>query len=88
MKSKNLIVVFSSGVYLVGNSNSLKIVYFPHPLFLLVIQFCIKNKLKSEIFKDIKSLHTKMFLSLLTKNLNWESLTKNLVALNFIMGVH
>ena len=29
-----------------------------------------------------------MFLSVLTKNLNWESLTKNLVTFNFIMGVH
>ena len=27
-----------------------------------------------------------MFLSVLTKNLNWESLTKNLVNFNFIMG--
>ena len=30
----------------------------------------------------------KMLLSVLTKNLNWESLTKNLVNFNFIMGVH
>ena len=29
-----------------------------------------------------------MFLSVLTKNLNWESLSKNLVTFNFIMGVH
>ena len=29
-----------------------------------------------------------MFLSVLTKNLKWESLTKNLVNFNFIMGVH
>ena len=29
-----------------------------------------------------------MFLSVLTKNLIWESLTKNLVNFNFIMGVH
>ena len=29
-----------------------------------------------------------MFLSALTKNLNWESLTKNLVNFNFVMGVH
>ena len=47
-----------------------------------------KNKLKSEIFKDKKSLRTKLFLSVLTKNLNWKSLTKNLVTFNFIMGVH
>ena len=31
MKSKNLIVVFLSGVYLTGNSNAPKIVYL-HPL--------------------------------------------------------
>ena len=29
-----------------------------------------------------------MFLPVLTKNLNWESLTKNLVTFNFIMRVH
>ena len=29
-----------------------------------------------------------MYLSVLTKNLNWEILTKNLVTLNFIMEVH
>ena len=29
-----------------------------------------------------------MFFHVLTKNLNWESLTKNLVTFNFIMGVH
>ena len=29
-----------------------------------------------------------MFLSVLTKNLNWESLTKNLFTFNFIMGFH
>ena len=29
-----------------------------------------------------------MSLSVLTKNLNWESLIKNLVTFNFIMGVH
>ena len=30
-----------------------------------------------------------MVLSVLTKNLNWESLTKNLVIFNFnIMGIH
>ena len=41
--------------------------------------FYIKNKLQSEIFNDKKSLETKMFFSILTKNLNWEILTKNLV---------
>ena len=29
-----------------------------------------------------------MFLSVLAKKLNWESLTKNLVNFNFIMEVH
>ena len=29
-----------------------------------------------------------MLLSVLTKNLNWESLTKNLVTFNFNMGIH
>ena len=40
--------------------------------------FYIKNKLKSEVFNDKKGLETKMFLSLITKNLNWEVLTKTL----------
>ena len=43
--------------------------------------FYIKNKLKSEIFNNKKSLYTTMFLSVITKNLNWEILTKNLVTL-------
>ena len=29
-----------------------------------------------------------MFFHVLTKNLNWESLTKNLVTFNFITRVH
>ena len=41
--------------------------------------FYIKSKLKSEIFHDKKSLKTKLFFSVITKNLNWEILTKNLV---------
>ena len=41
--------------------------------------FNIKNKLKSEIFNDKKNLQTKMFFSVITKNLNWDILTKNLV---------
>ena len=53
MKSKNLIVVFSSVVYLAGNSNTPKRVY--PPLFLLGVQFLHKNNLKSEIIKDKKS---------------------------------
>ena len=36
--------------------------------------FYIKNKLKFEIFNDKKSL----FFSVITKNVNWEILTKNL----------
>ena len=39
----------------------------------------IKNKLKSEIFNDRKSLYAKAFFSAITKNLNWEILPKNLV---------
>ena len=31
MKSKHLIVVFSAGVYLAGNSNALRIVYISQP---------------------------------------------------------
>ena len=31
MKSKDLIMFFSSGVYLAGNSNAPKIVYLPPP---------------------------------------------------------
>ena len=56
MKSKGLIVVFSSGVYLAGNSNAPKIVYLPPPPLSVGGRLCIKNKLKSEIFKDKKSL--------------------------------
>ena len=41
--------------------------------------FSIKNKLKSEIFNDKKSLLAKLFFSAITKNLIWEILTKNLV---------
>ena len=56
MKSKNLIVAFSSGVYLAGNSNAPKIVYLPPTLSSCWgFSFCIKNKLKSETFKDKKS---------------------------------
>ena len=41
--------------------------------------FCIKTKQKSERFNDKKSLKTKLFWSVKTKNLNWEVSTKNLV---------
>ena len=40
--------------------------------------FYVKNKLKFKIFNDKKSLLTKMFFSIITKNLHWEVLTKNL----------
>ena len=41
--------------------------------------FHIKNKLKSEIFNDRKSLLAKIFSSVKTKDSNWEILPKNLV---------
>ena len=47
----------------------------------------IKNKLKSEILNDKKSLQTKMFFSVITKNLNREILTNNLVAFKRWYGV-
>ena len=37
------------------------------------------NKLKSEIFNDKNSLQAKIFFFVITKNLNWEILPKNLV---------
>ena len=40
MKSKNIFVVFSHGVYLAGNSHAPNIVY---PLFLLGVQFLHKK---------------------------------------------
>ena len=40
--------------------------------------FYVTNKLKSEIFNKI-SLQTKMFFAVITYNLNWDILTKNLV---------
>ena len=42
--------------------------------------FWIKNKLKSEIFNDKKGLQTGMLCSVITKNSNWEILTKNVIA--------
>ena len=41
--------------------------------------FHIKNKSQSEIFNDKKSLQAKIFFSVVTKNSNWDILTKNLV---------
>ena len=49
--------------------------------------FYIKNKLKSEIFNDKKSLYTKMFFSIITKNFNWEILTNNLLTFKRWDGV-
>ena len=59
--------------------------------------FYIKNELKSEIFNNKKSLYTVMLFSVITKNLNWEISTRNLVTLvnrwdevkdeNFNMGI-
>ena len=40
--------------------------------------FYLKNKLKSEIYNDKKSVQTKNFFSVVAKNLNWEILTKSL----------
>ena len=45
------------------------------------MQFSHKNKLKSEIFNGKKSLLVKIFFAVITKNSNWEILTKNLVLL-------
>ena len=42
-------------------------------------QVLLKNKLLSEMFDEKKSLSTKMFFPTITKNLNWEILTKNLL---------
>ena len=41
--------------------------------------FHIKNKLKSEIVNDKKSLYAKIFFPVITKNSNWKILPKNLV---------
>ena len=41
--------------------------------------FYIKNKLKSEIFNNKKKFINKNVFSVITKNLNQENLTKNLI---------
>ena len=41
--------------------------------------FYLKNELKSETFNNAKSWYRKIFSSIITKNSNWEILTKNLV---------
>ena len=38
-----------------------------------------KKKLKSGIFNNKRSLYTKIFFSIITKNSHWEVLTNNLV---------
>ena len=49
--------------------------------------FYIKNKLKSEIFNDTKSLKRRLFFSVISKNFNSEILTKNLVTFKRWEGV-
>ena len=51
------------------------------------LQFLHKNKHKSKIFNDTKSLYTKMFSSVINKNLKRENLTKNLVVFKQRDGV-
>ena len=46
-----------------------------------------KRGVISEIFNDKKSLETKLFFSVITKNSNWETLTKNLVIFKRLDGV-
>ena len=41
--------------------------------------FHIKNKLESEIFNDKKRFISKNVFSVITKNSNWDILSKNLV---------
>ena len=56
-------------------------------LFSDELQFLHKNKLKSEIFIDKKLYKTKMFFSVIAKNLNWEIFTKNSVTFKRSDGV-
>ena len=51
--------------------------------------FCIKNKLKSEIYNDKKSIYikNKNVFPFITKNLNWEILTQNWVNFKRLDGV-
>ena len=50
--------------------------------------FYMKNKLNPEIFNEKKKFVKKnIFLSLMTKNLNWEILTENLVTFKMWGGV-
>ena len=49
--------------------------------------FYIRNNVKSEIFNDKKGLQSKIFFSFITKNINWEILSKNLVSFKRWNGV-
>ena len=49
--------------------------------------FYIKNKLESLKCLPTKKVYNKTFFSVITKNLNWENLTKNLVTLKRGDGV-
>ena len=51
------------------------------------VQFLHKNTLKSEIVNAKKSLLAKIFFSVITKNLNWEILIKNLITFKGQMGL-
>ena len=49
--------------------------------------FYIKNNVNFEIFNEKNVCEQKMIFSVITKNLNWEILTKNLVAFKRWDGV-
>ena len=49
--------------------------------------FHMKNKLKSEIFNDQREFIKKLFFSVITKNLNWGILIKNLATIKRWDGV-
>ena len=56
--------------------------------FLRGLQFLHKKiNLKSEIFNSRKCLYTKMLFSVITKNLDWEIVAKNLVTFKRWDGV-
>ena len=56
--------------------------------FLRGLQFLHKKiNLKSEIFNNRKCLYTKMLFSVITKNLDWEIVAKNLVTFKRWDGV-
>ena len=49
--------------------------------------FYIKSKLKSELFNNEKAYKQKNVFSVLTKNLNWEILTKSLLTFKTWDGI-